>query len=112
MLALLSLASARRPHATSPQRFATGFFAAMLVLMLLKRFGSVLINWVGYLPVSDLVLYPKYLEPLIAFCVAMLAGLGFAALVEQRVPRRHLLLTAAVAFGIMLVLAAGYFPAL
>jgi len=39
------------------------FFAATLALMLLKRYGSPLINWIGGLPLSDMVVYPKYLEP-------------------------------------------------
>ena len=51
------------------------FFAAALLLMLLKRFGSPVIDWIGHLPISEMVLYVKYQEPLIAMCVAMLAGL-------------------------------------
>jgi hypothetical protein len=66
------------------QRFLTAFFGSTLLLMLLKRYGSPLINWIGELPLSEMVVYPKYQEPLIALCVAMLAGVGFAVLIERR----------------------------
>ncbi len=109
IIALLAVAS--RAHADA-RRFLTIFFAATLAAMLLKRFGSILINWIGYLPVSDLVLYPKYQEPLIALCIAMLAGLGFAALIERGVTQRQVLLSALVTSGVMLALAALYLPEL
>jgi hypothetical protein len=80
--------------------------------MLLKRFGSVLVNWIGYLPIFDLVFYPKYLEPLIALCIAMLGGIGFALLVEQRITRRQLALATTTTLGLMLLLAGVHLPGL
>ena len=60
--------------------------------MVLKRFGSPVINWIGALPLSEMVVYQKYQEPLIALCVAMLAGIGFSVLVERRATSRFFLL--------------------
>lgn len=88
------------------------FFVAMLVLMFLKRFGHPAINWIGNLPIASLIVYPKYLEPLMAFCVAMLAGLGFSGFLEMpgRI-RKSLAITAVLlVLGLMLALAAWSLP--
>lgn len=112
VIALLAMRARARAPQFQAWRFLTVFFSAMLAAMLLKRFGSVTINWIGYLPVSELVLYPKYLEPVIAFCAAMLGGLGFAAFVERTTTRTQLLLAAAATLAVMLVLAGSYLPSL
>ena len=52
--------------------------------MLLKRFGSPLINWIGGLPIADLVVFVKYQEPLMAFCIAILGGIGFSQVFMRR----------------------------
>src|SRR5947209_6540975 len=111
VVALFAVASRTRiGRRGDARRFLTIFFIAMIAAMLLKRFGIIPINWIGYLPVSDLVLYPKYQEPLIAVCVAMLAGLGFAALVESRITQRQILLSAAITCAAMLLLAGLHLP--
>ena len=33
--------------------------AIPLALMVLKRYGNVLVNWIGALPLSEMVVYPK-----------------------------------------------------
>ena len=65
------------------------FFAIALVCLLFKRFGSPLVNWIGYLPVANLVFFVKYDEPLIAFCVAMLAGVGFSLVLNAKARTRY-----------------------
>jgi hypothetical protein len=89
------------------QRFLTVFFGSTLLVMLLKRYGSPLINWIGELPLSEMVVYQKYQEPLIALCVAMLAGIGFAILIERRAMRLFALSGAAV-LAFMLATAGWY----
>lgn len=111
LVALLALFSRERAPRWSAARFLTIFFAATLVLMVLKRFGNVLVNWVGGLPLAEMVVFPKYQEPLIAFCVAMLGALGFAALVDRRVDSRRLIAAALVTLALMLGLAATFLPA-
>jgi hypothetical protein len=108
VLALLTLFV--REKASNSERFLTIFFAATLVLMVLKRFGNVVINWIGYLPLSEMVLYTKYLEPLMALCVAMLGALGFAALVGRRVTKRQIVKVGLITAGVILLLAASYLP--
>lgn len=107
---LAALSRTRIAQHAEARRFLTIFFAAMTAAMLLKRFGIIPLHWAGYLPVLDLVLYPKYQEPLIALCIAMLAGLGFAALVEGRITQRQIVLSAVVTLAAMLGLAMLYLP--
>lgn len=111
LVALLVLFSRKRMAGSRADRFLTIFFAATLVLMVLKRFGNVLVNWVGGLPLAEMVVFPKYQEPLIAFCVAMLGARGFATVVERRADSRHLIAAALVTLAIILSLAATFFPA-
>ena len=78
--------------------------------MVLKRFGNISINWIGALPISELVQYPKYQEPLMALCVAMLAGIGFAAFVERRASLARLYAALGITLAIMLAVAASFLP--
>jgi hypothetical protein len=91
-------------------RFLTAFFAVSLALMGLKRFGSPIINWIGRFPLMDLILYVKYLEPLMAFCVAMLAGIGFSLLVERQTRSVYFVVAAIALLGVMLALAGWSLP--
>jgi hypothetical protein len=52
------------------------FFAAALLLMMGKFYGFPLVNWIGGLPVANSVNFGKYMGPLMAFCTAVLAGIG------------------------------------
>jgi Bacterial membrane protein YfhO len=83
VVAVRGLFSDRRADSSSITPL-TFFFAISLLLMLLKRFGSPLINWVGQLPIVNMVLFPKYQEPLLAFCVAILGGIGFSIFLKSR----------------------------
>ena len=69
---------------SDPRKGVALFFLASLILILLKRFGSPLINWIGLLPVAKLVVFTKYEEPLLAFCVAILAGLGLSFALKRQ----------------------------
>lgn len=91
-------------------RFLTVFFSVSLALMVLKRFGSPIINWIGHLPIFEMVVYVKYQEPLIAFCVAMLAGIGFSLLTEKQVKPSYFVKIAILLFVIMLALVGWSLP--
>jgi len=81
-------------------RSLTLFFAGCLSLMLLKHYGSPLVNWVGTLPIANLIVYVKYQEPLMGFCVAMLGGIGFAVFLEGRL---HAGYSAGACFGAVVI---------
>lgn len=89
-------------------RFLIAFFAFALLLMLLKRFGHPAIQWVGRLPIAEMVLYPKYLEPLMGLCVAVLAAVGFSIVHTGRTGTRVLGSAALIVLCVTLGLAWSY----
>ena len=64
------------------------FFGVAIILLLLKRFGFPVVNWVGGLPLFDMVFFLKYHQPLVAFSLAALAGFGFNVFMEGKVGPR------------------------
>jgi len=100
----------RRRSVIKDELFLVAFFSITLALMVLKRFGSPVINWIGALPLSELVVYQKYLGPLIALCIAMLAGIGFSVLIERRGNVRLFLLAGGVVLLAMLATGGSYLP--
>lgn len=106
ILALSVLFPRKVKSSWSAERFLTIFFATALAFMILKRFGSVMVNWVGGLPMFEMVVFPKYQEPLIGLCVAMLGAIGFAALIERRATRRGLIVSFVTTLAVMIGLAA------
>ena len=79
------------------------FFLATFTLILLKRFGSSLINWIGLLPMAKLVRFVKYEEPLLAFCIAILAGLGLSFVLKR--PKGIFFLGTATVIAALLLIA-------
>jgi len=72
------------------------FFAGCAGLGLLKLFGFPILNAAGFLPVLRLIIFTKYLQPEIAFSLAVLAAIGFSTL---RPGNRSALVIAAAAGG-------------
>ncbi len=60
------------------------FFAAAAVLVLAKIYGVPLVNWIGTLPVLNVVDIGLYFTPTVGFSLAMLAALGLHQLSSQR----------------------------
>jgi hypothetical protein len=86
------------------------FFASAAALILLKRFGALGINFIGELPVVSLVEFPKYEEPLLAFCLAMLAGIGFSVFSERRASVSYFVVSGLITLAIVLALAGWSLP--
>ena len=84
VLAALALARGRE-SGKCPSRPIIFFFVVSIVLFILKSHGHVAVNWIGSLPIFNLIFYHKYLKPLLGFAVAMLAAFGFSRLVTGRV---------------------------
>src|SRR3954469_9931658 len=101
----------RRRSAVRHEAFLVGFFSITLVLMMLKRFGNPVINWIGALPFSEMVSYNKSQEPLLALCVAMLAGIGFSVLIERRATVRLFMVAGAVVLAAMLLVGGTFLSA-
>src|SRR5579872_6813700 len=62
------------------------FFFASSLLFWMKKFGSVAVNWIGYLPAFNLIVFPKYIELLQAMAIASLAAIGCSYLLDRRLP--------------------------
>lgn len=77
------------------------FFLCSAAVLLLKRFGSPLVNWIGYLPFFQLVWFIKYEEPLLAMAVAVLCAFGVDQVLGQRVTQGRLVATLSIAFAIL-----------
>ena len=99
VVALIGLFFPKQVDYRKPLRSLCVFFAIAAILILLKRFGSPAVNFIGALPIASLVDFPKYDEPLLAFCVAMLAGIGFSFFAERRASVTYFFVSALVALG-------------
>ena len=110
IVALVALCANKHDLSSWSERFVIIFFSATCLLMILKRFGNILVNWVGSLPIFELILFQKYQEPLMALCVSMLAGSGISLLTANRVSPRTIKIASGIVFVTILVLAAVNIP--
>ena len=76
----------------------TCFFGLVVVVVISKRYGFPLINWVGSLPLFNLVIFDKYEEPLISIAVSMLCAIGLERLCNCRMPPLKQVLALALSF--------------
>jgi len=83
------------------ERRITLFFSASVLAIVLKRYGAPLINWIGGLPFCQLILFPKYEEPLLAFALAALCAYGMHQLLMQTVSRRRLAMSILIVFSML-----------
>jgi len=98
MLAFYSL----WPHQTRIQRNLTAFLWFVVVLGLAKIYGVPGINQLGLLPGLNVVWLPRWLAPVIGFCLACLAGLGVQRLeTAQRTHQATLAFLACLWFALI-----------
>ena len=84
LIAVFGLAgSIRRPL----ERYAglPLFFFVVTAVLFLKRFTNPLVNWIGALPGFRFVIFPKYEEAVIGFCLAALTAYGINEIARGRV---------------------------
>ena len=86
-----------------PRNRLSVVFLAVFGVYLLKAYGFILVNWVGYLPVLSMVRLPLHVTQNIAFAGAVLCGLGVESLFDRGNLKRFLLAV------VPLVLAVGLF---
>ncbi len=60
------------------------FFAISAFLIISKEYSLPYINWIGYLPLFNLVRYAIHTPPMAAFCVAVLTGMGVRTLMSRK----------------------------
>lgn len=62
----------------------TCFFVGVIVCVIGKRYGAPYIQWIGSLPLFNLVIYAKYEEAVLSVAVAILCGIGLERLVMRQ----------------------------
>ncbi len=77
------------------------FFLGTLFVLLGKTFGMPVVSLIATLPLFKLVVFWKYSEPIIGFAIASLAGIGFDFVATGKLGKRSLLLSFALATGIL-----------
>ena len=77
------------------------FFAGSACVLVLKRYGFPVINWIGGLPFGQLIWFPKYDEPLLAFAVAVLCAFGVHQVLAGEASRRRLVVSLLAVFGVL-----------
>jgi len=94
-LSLIAVIPHKKNFDKDKQRFAY-FFLAMAIIALLITYGAPPFQWIGYLPVFNLILYPRYLGLVWCFGFSVAAAVGFEKLLGGNISRKQLKL----AFGI------------
>jgi len=110
VLSVMAFFRLRRKHYLKVTNLIVIFFSCSAALMIMKRFGFVLVNWIGYLPLSSMVEYQKYQEPLLGFAVAVLAGTGFSVLDKEKLKQKYFIPAVAVTTGIIIILIIYWIP--
>ncbi|MFA5087754.1 MAG: YfhO family protein [Candidatus Omnitrophota bacterium] len=60
------------------------FFATVAFLFISKAYGLFYINWIGYLPIFNLCRYSPHILHLFALSLAILAGMGVRAILDNK----------------------------
>lgn len=76
----------------------TCFFGILAIATIAKRYGVPLVNSIGSLPIFNLVLFPKYEEPILSFCVSVLCAIGLERLGKSQVSLLKQVIALALAF--------------
>lgn len=95
MASMLAAAGALAAPRTM-RRHAGWFFFLLGAAILAKGYGFPAVRWAGRLPGLDRSIIPVYAMPIVAFCVAVLVGIGIQAIADADVRRRRFLVVAGV----------------
>jgi hypothetical protein len=77
------------------------FFAVVPILILLKSYGFPYLQWLGQLPLLELVIFPRFFYPLFSFSLAILGAIGMQHCLEappslKTIAARFLLIVAVI----------------
>lgn len=70
--------------AKSDHKKISYFFLLFVGISLAKVYGLPVINWIGYLPLFDLIRYPLHITRPLAFGIAILSGVAVSSLMDHR----------------------------
>jgi hypothetical protein len=101
LVALLAFLSLNRGSRTAP---AAWVFSGFAVFYLAKAYGTPIAQWISYLPLFNLSIFPRFAGAPFAFCAAVLAGLGVHNVQQGWISGRRML----GSLGVVLVIVGGY----
>ncbi len=100
MLAVCALAS---PKAL--RKYVGWPIAALGALVAIQIYGGSLVAWTRVVPYWSQVLWPTFGTPIIAFCIALLAGIGVQAISDHALNRRLFVLLTIALVSVVIVAA-------
>lgn len=109
IVAVGGLFSRREKTGRNDQRIVF-FFVASATIILSKRYGAPLVQWIGSVPLFRLVYFAKYEEPLLAFAFAALCAFGMSQVFRRAVSRRRLMISILIAAAALIAIAAVSVP--
>ncbi len=77
------------------------FFGCFAIFYLLKTYCFPGINLIGYLPLFNVSIFPKYLFPEFAFSLAVLAGIGIQNIWDGKIRFSHTLIISSILVAII-----------
>jgi hypothetical protein len=85
------------------KRLHAWLFVVLGVLLLVKIYDFEVLEWVGRLPVVELVFFPPFAPPVVSFASAVLAGIGVQVLWHRDLHLRRFIVLLAGALTILIV---------
>jgi len=79
------------------------FFGCFAIFYLLKTYSFPVINLIGYLPLFNVSIFPKYLFPEFAFSLAVLAGIGIQNIWDNKIRFSYTLIISSILIAIISV---------
>lgn len=111
-IGILTAFSALSAFSETKKKTTSFFFAGFALFYLLKTYGFSLINWVGYLPLFNVSIFPKYSFPEFAFSLAVLAGIGIHNIHDKKINFKKSIVFSGIIVIIIAVFFAYYFDSL
>jgi D-glycero-D-manno-heptose 1,7-bisphosphate phosphatase len=99
---LLVLAAVSSPK--NFRRYLGWPIATVGVLLVVQIYGGSLVAWTRFLPYWSQVLWPTFGTPIIALCIALLAGMGVQAIANHEVSGRRFLVLVGAFVVVLIVL--------
>lgn len=95
---------AKVKEGSEPLHRATSFFGAAAIVLLMKKFGLPPIDWLGHLPLLNLVVYWKYAELPLGFALCFLAAAGMDLISRRKVSAGTLVISLGAVLALLLLL--------
>lgn len=80
--------SIKNKNASSVHRYTPVFFLGVSVFFIMKTIGVPIINWIGYIPILNFIIFPRYLGAIIPIGFAVAGAFGIESLLHAPSPKK------------------------